>query len=182
MKLSNENKGKLLETLQDRFEKNKERHPNLAWDQIVEKLEENQEALQALYRMEETGGEPDVVELSGDEALTFYDCAKESPKGRVSLCYDDEALQKRKANKPAGSAVEMAKEIGAEILTEDEYRALQEIFPFDLKTSSWVHTPDKIRKLGGALFCDRRYDTVFVFHNGADSYYSSRGFRAKLKM
>ncbi len=168
----------LLPTLKARFERNMGRHPGLAWSEIELRLTDSY--LTSLAQMEETGGEPDLVVLDGE--LGFADCAPESPTGRRSLCYDDQALAARKANKPAGSAVGMARRMGIELLTQDQYRALQELGEFDLKTSSWVQTPAKIRTLGGALFGDRRYDTVFIFHNGADSYYAARGFRGWLKV
>lgn len=173
----------LLETLKERFEKHMNRHPNVTWDAVLERLEANPDKLRVLHEMERTGGEPDVVKI--DEAtgeLLFYDCSPESPTGRRSLCYDREARVARKKHPPSGSAMELAEEIGIEMLTEEQYRELQQLGEFDRKTSSWVKTPEKIRKLGGALFCDRRYDHVFVYHNGADSYYASRGFRGMLKV
>lgn len=181
--LSNEQREQLLETLQDRFEKNMHRHEGLEWDKVQAKLEANPEKMWSLHEMESTGGEPDVVDLDGkkDEYM-FVDCSAESPKGRRSICYDRKALEKRKKNKPENSAMDVATAMGIEMLTEEQYRALQQLEAFDLKTSSWVQTPDSIRKLGGALFCDRRYDTVFVYHNGADSYYAARGFRGMLKV
>jgi hypothetical protein len=173
----------LLSTLRARFEKNVKRHQALAWAEVQARLEAHPEKLWSLREMEQTGGEPDVV---GRDTMTgeviFYDCAAESPKGRRSLCYDREALDKRKENKPANSALDVAGAMGIELLTEEQYRALQELGEFDTKTSSWVKTPAEIRRLGGALFCDRRYDTVFVYHNGADSYYAARGFRGALKV
>ncbi len=174
---------KLLKELKARFEKNMNRHENIEWASIQAKLEANTEKLWSLSEMERTGGEPDVVgyDKNTDE-YSFYDCSAESPKGRRSVCYDREALESRKANKPENNAVDMAAEMGTELLTEEQYRELQLLGNFDIKTSSWVKTPDSIRKLGGAIFCDRRYDTVFVYHNGADSYYSSRGFRSSLKV
>ena len=171
----------LLTTLKARFEKNMNRHKGLEWSKVQAKLEANPEKLWSLNEMERTGGEPDVV--SHDKKTgeyTFYDCSPDSPKGRRSVCYDREALDARKENKPKDSAVEMAAAVGIELLTEEEYRALQKLGNFDTKTSSWVKTPANIRKLGGALFCDRRYDTVFLYHNGADSYYAARGFRGSL--
>ena len=171
----------LLTTLKARFEKNMNRHKGLEWSRVQVKLESDPEKLWSLNEMERTGGEPDVV--SHDKKTgeyTFYDCSPDSPKGRRSVCYDREALDARKENKPKDSAVEMAAAIGIELLTEEEYRALQKLGNFDMKTSSWVKTPANIRKLGGALFCDRRYDTVFLYHNGADSYYAARGFRGSL--
>lgn len=171
----------LIETLKDRFEKNTRRHPGIDWSAVHEKLEASPEKLLALYEMERTGGEPDVVgydERSGE--FVFYDCSPESPTGRRSLCYDRAALDARKKHKPDGNAMEMALSMGIEMLTEEQYRELQELGEFDRKTSSWIKTPANIRKLGGALFCDRRYGHVFVYHNGADSYYGSRGFRGSL--
>jgi len=166
---------KLVEVLKKRFELNMERHPGLEWAQVEARLKPH---LPALERMEETGGEPDVV---GHDAKTgeylYCDCSAESPKGRRSLCYDQAALESRKEHKPTGSAVALAEEMGVELLTEEQYRQLQQLGKFDLKTSSWVKTPPEIRTLGGALFCDRRYDHVFLYHNGAESYYAARGFR-----
>jgi len=173
----------LLGTLQARFEKNMERHKGVEWTKVQARLEANAEKLWSLREMEKTGGEPDVV---GEDEKTgetiFYDCAAESPKGRRSLCYDREALNSRKEAKPKDSAVDMAAAMGAEILMEEEYRELQKLGEFDTKTSSWVKTPSAIRKLGGALFCDRRFDTVFLYHNGAESYYAARGFRGSLRV
>jgi Protein of unknown function (DUF4256) len=181
--LSKKQTEELLKTLQARFEKNMNRHKGLAWAGVEAKVKANAEKLRALYEMETTGGEPDIV---GQDKKTgeyiFFDCAAESPKGRRSLCYDGEALHSRKENKPKGSAYEMAAAMGIELLTEEQYRELQKLGNFDLKTSSWVKTPANIRKLGGALFCDRRYDTVFLYHNGAESYYAARGFRGWLKV
>ena len=173
----------LLKALKARFEKNLNRHKGVAWAEVQAKLEANAEKLWSLNEMERTGGEPDVVghdKKTGD--YIFYDCAAESPKGRRSLCYDHEALQSRKENKPKGSAVNLAAAMGIEVLTEEQYRGLQELGDFDAKTSSWVQTPSAIRKLGGALFCDRRFDTVFLYHNGAESYYAARAFRGSLKV
>ncbi len=173
----------LLGTLKARFEKHPKRHKNLEWAKLEAKLEANPKKLGALQEMERTGGEPDVVgydKKTGE--YVFYDCSAESPKGRRSVCYDREALDSRKENKPANSAIEMASAIGIELLTEEQYRELQKLGEFDTKTSSWVKTPPEIRKLGGAIFCDRRYDTVFVYHNGADSYYAARGFRGSLRV
>ena len=173
----------LIKTLKDRFEKNMHRHTGIDWGSVQARLASRLEKLQALGEMERSGGEPDVVDR--DEAtgeFVFCDCSPESPIGRRSLCYDREALDSRKANKPGGNAVEMASSIGIEILTEQQYRKLQGLGEFDKKTSSWVKTPAKIRDLGGALFCDRRYDHVFVYHNGAESYYAARGFRGRLKV
>lgn len=173
----------LLNILKNRFEKNKNRHKDLNWDEIQKKLESNPEKLNILNRMEETGGEPDVIgydKKTGE--FIFYDCSPESPKGRRSLCYDRAALEARKQHKPENSAMDVAREIGIEILTEEEYKNLQELLDFDLKTSSWVKTPDDIRKHGGAIFCDKRYGKTFMYHNGADSYYAARGFRGKLRV
>jgi hypothetical protein len=181
--LTQEKQDELLGVLKERFAANMFRHQGISWPIVQKKLEANPEKVWSLFQMEQTGGEPDVVGLDekGDEWI-FFDCAPESPKGRRSVCYDQEALQSRKEHKPRNSAIGMAEEIGIEILSEDEYRKLQNLGSFDLKTSSWVKTPGKIRKLGGALFCDRRYDTVFVYHNGAESYYGSRGFRGSLRV
>lgn len=173
----------LLRALKVRFEKNMDRHKSLEWIKVQAKLETNAEKLWSLDEMERTGGEPDVV---GHDKKTgeyiFYDCSAESPKGRRSLCYDREALDSRKENKPANNAVDMATAMGLEILTEEQYRELQTLGKFDLKTSSWVKTPARIRTLGGAVFCDRRYDTVFLYHNGAESYYAARGFRGEVRV
>ncbi|HZQ24968.1 MAG TPA: DUF4256 domain-containing protein [Terriglobales bacterium] len=181
--LSPEQREKLLQALQARFEKNMDRHRGLQWTKIRAKLESNNEKLWSLSEMERTGGEPDVV---GHDKKTgeyiFYDCSAESPNGRRSLCYDREALESRKEHKPADNAVGMTAAMGIELLTEEQYRELQKLGNFDTKTSSWVKTPSDIRKLGGALFCDRRYDTVFVYHNGAESYYAARGFRGWLRV
>jgi hypothetical protein len=173
----------LLGALKARFEKNMNRHKGLEWAQVQAKLEANTGKLWSLNEMEKTGGEPDVVghdEKTGE--YIFYDCAAESPKGRRSICYDREALESRKEHKLADNAMDMAAAIGIELLTEEQYRELQKVGEFDTKTSSWVKTPAVIRKLGGALFCDRRYDTVFVYHNGAESYYAGRGFRGSLRI
>ena len=173
----------LLKTLEDRFEKNKNRHANLEWLNIKKKLDANQEKMWSLYEMEITDGQPDVVgfdENTGE--YLFYDCASESPKDRRSVCYDREALDSRKENKPKNNAVEMAAAMGIELLSEEEYRELQKLGKFDTKTSSWIKTPSNIRKLGGALFCDYRFDHVFVYHNGAESYYAARGFRGLLRV
>jgi hypothetical protein len=173
----------LLGTLKARFEKNIIRHKGIAWPEVQAKLEANPDKLSSLNEMESTGGEPDVVghdNKSGE--YIFYDCSAESPSGRRSLCYDREALDSRKENKPKGSALELAAAIGVELLTEEQYRDLQKLGNFDTKTSSWVKTPSEIRKLGGAIFCDRRYNTVFTYHNGAESYYAARGFRGLLKV
>lgn len=172
---------KLLKTLEARFSSHMPRHPDIDWTDVRARLESSPDTLEALAEMEDTGGEPDVVgcdETTG--GFVFYDCAPESPAGRRSLCYDEKALAARKANKPRGSAVGMADSLGIEMLSEAQYRALQELGEFDRKTSSWVRTPDRIRSLGGALFCDRRFDTVFVYHNGAESYYAGRGFRGRV--
>lgn len=173
----------LFGVLKARFEKHMNRHPGLDWAKVQARLEANPEKLWSLSEMERTGGEPDVVgfdKKTGD--YTFYDCSAESPKGRRSVCYDREALESRKEHKPANNAIDLAAAIGIELLTEDQYRELQQLGSLDLKTSSWVKTPAEIRRLGGALFCDRRYDTVFVYHNGAESYYAARGFRGSLKV
>ncbi|MFA9559938.1 DUF4256 domain-containing protein [Evansella sp. AB-rgal1] len=176
-------KEQLLFLLKARFEKNMDRHKGMEWTNVQAKLETNTEKLWSLNEMEQTGGEPDVVNYDENtDEYIFYDCSAESPKGRRSVCYDREALESRKKHKPENSAMDMAVSMGIEILTEEEYRELQKLGNFDLKTSSWVQTPDNIRKLGGAIFCDRRYDTVFMYHNGADSYYGARGFRGSLKV
>jgi hypothetical protein len=173
----------LLHTLKARFEKNMHRHKGVAWADVQTRLEDNPDALRSLREMEATGGEPDVIGQDRDAGrYTFCDCSAESPSGRRSLCYDLEALESRKENKPAGSAVEMAAAMGIELLTEEQYRELQKLGDFDTKTSSWVETPSDVRALGGALFCDRRYGRVFVYHNGAQSYYAARGFRGALRV
>jgi hypothetical protein len=173
----------LMKTLKIRFEKNKNRHKGIDWAKVQVRVASKPGKLWSLYEMERSGGEPDVIGLDKKTGeYIFCDCAPESPKGRRSLCYDDEALQARKEHKPANSATEMAKEMGIEILSEEEYRELQELGEFDLKTSSWVKTPVAIRELDGALFCDRRYDHVFLYHNGAQSYYAARGFRGLLRV
>ncbi|MCT1542020.1 MULTISPECIES: DUF4256 domain-containing protein [Lysinibacillus] len=181
--LSQEQTEELINTLQVRFEKNTSRHEGLDWANVQARLEANREKLWSLYEMEATGGEPDVIgyDANTDEFI-FYDCSAESPKGRRSLCYDREAWESRKNHKPENTAMDVAKEMGIELLTEEQYRQLQELGKFDLKTSSWVQTPDNIRKLGGAIFCDRRYDMVFMYHNGAESYYAARGFRGSLRV
>lgn len=181
--LSQEQCEELINTLQVRFEKNTSRHEGLDWVNVQARLEANREKLWSLHEMEATGGEPDVVgyDANTDEFI-FYDCSAESPKGRRSLCYDREAWEARKNHKPENTAMDVAKEMGIELLTEEQYRQLQELGKFDLKTSSWVQTPDNIRKLGGAIFCDRRYDMVFMYHNGAESYYAARGFRGSLRV
>lgn len=181
--LSDEQRGELLETLKARFEKNMKRHQSLEWAKVQEKLAANNEKLWSLFEMERTGGAPDVVGFDKDAGeYVFYDCSAESPKGRRSVCYDRAALEARKEHKPANNAVDMAAAMGVEILTEEEYRELQKLGDFDRKTSSWVKTPDDIRNSGGALFCDFRYGNVFVYHNGAESYYGARGFRGSLKI
>ena len=173
----------LLSTLKIRFEKNMNRHIGLEWAKVQAKLETNPEKIWTLHEMEDTGGEPDVVDYDNKTGeYIFYDCAAESPKGRRSLCYDREALDSRKENKPADSAMELATAMGIELLTEEQYRALQKLGDFDTKTSSWVKTPAEIRKLGGAIFCDRRFGTVFMYHNGAESYYAGRAFRGSLRV
>jgi Protein of unknown function (DUF4256) len=173
----------LLSVLKTRFEKNKPRHKNIDWADVQAKLEANPKKLQSLAEMERTGGEPDVVGYDKKtREYVFYDCSAETPKGRRSICYDREALNSRKEHKPANSAIDLAKEIGIELLTEEQYRELQELGEFDTKTSSWIETPAAIRKLGGALFCDRRYGKFFVYHNGAESYYAARGFRGQLRV
>lgn len=181
--LSPEQREELLITLKNRFEKNMHRHEGIEWIKVQERLEANAEKLRSLWQMEETGGEPDVVGYDKHTSeYIFYDCSAESPKGRRSICYDPEAMNSRKEHKPENNAVGMAADMGIELLTEEQYRELQKHGSFDMKTSSWVKTPDNIRKLGGAIFCDRRYDTVFVYHNGAESYYGSRGFRGALRV
>ena len=181
--LSSKQREELLATLKARFDKNMDRHKGLDWTKVQAKLAANTEKLWSLNEMETTGGEPDVV---GHDKKTgeyiFYDCSVESPKGRRSICYDREALDARKENKPKDSAIAMATAIGIDLLTEEQYRELQKLGEFDLKTSSWIKTPPDIRKRGGALFCDRRYDHVFLYHNGADSYYAARGFRGSLRV
>ena len=181
--LSPEQTKELVAVLKSRFEKNMSRHTGLEWIKIQTKLEANPEKLWSLDEMEVSGGEPDVVgydEETGE--YLFYDCSAESPKGRRSCCYDRAAHEARKEFKPENTAMDVAEAMGIEILTDEEYRQLQQLGKFDLKTSSWIKTPDNIRKLGGALFCDRRYDTVFTYHNGAESYYAARGFRGLLKV
>jgi hypothetical protein len=181
--LSLEQREDLLKVLKARFEKNMNRHEGLEWDKIQAKLEVNTEKLWSLNEMERTGGEPDVVgyDQEKDEYL-FYDCSAESPKGRRSVCYDREALESRKNHKPENSAIDLSSAMGIELLTEEQYRELQKLGNFDLKTSSWVQTPSDIRELGGALFCDYRFGHVFVYHNGAESYYAARGFRGSLRV
>jgi len=182
-KLSAQHSEEIIGILKIRFEKNSKRHEGIEWAKVQAKLEANPEKLWSLNEMDITDGEPDVVgyDEKTDEFI-FYDCSAESPKGRRSLCFDQEALDARKEHKPAHSAIGMANEMGIEILTEEQYRHLQQLAEFDLKTSSWIQTPERIRKLDGALFCDRRYDTVFVYHNGAQSYYAARGFRGSLRV
>lgn len=182
-KLLPEQHGEILALLKVRFEKNMNRHPELEWTNIQEKLEANPEKLWSLFEMERTEGEPDVVSFDAQTGqYIFYDCSAESPKGRRSICYDREALESRKQHKPQNSAIDMANDMGIEMLTEEQYRLLQSLGEFDKKTSSWIKTPSDIRELGGAIFCDRRYDKVFLYHNGADSYYAARGFRGSLKV
>ena len=183
MKLSAEQREELLKTLKARFEKHMNRHKGLDWDDIQAKLEANPKKLRSLHEMERTGGEPDVVSYDKKAGeFIFYDCSKQSPKGRRSLCYDREALESRKENKPDGNALDMAADMGIELLTEEEYRALQKLGEFDTTTSSWVTTPSDIRELGGAVYCDRRYGHVFIYHNSAPSYYAARGFRGSLRV
>ncbi len=181
--LSAEEATELIQILKKRFEKNINRHKEHDWNKIQQRLENNPPKLWSLKEMERTGGEPDVVEIGeNSDAIIFVDCSAETPKERRSICYDHEALEKRKDFKPANSAVNMAKEMGIELLNENQYRALQMFGNFDTKTSSWIKTPEEIRKLGGALFCDRRYNHVFTYHNGAESYYAVRGFRGLLRV
>ncbi len=181
--LSNKQREEILRVLKVRFEKNMTRHKGLEWARVQAKLEANSQKLWSLTEMERTGGEPDVV---GHDKKTgeyiFYDCSAESPKGRRSICYDREALEARKEHKPKENALDMAAAMGIELLTEEQYRELQKLGNFDTKTSSWVKTPSAVRRLGGALFCDRRYNTVFLYHNGAESYYAARGFRGSLRV
>lgn len=181
--LSLEQRDDLFRVLKDRFEKNMNRHNGIEWAKVQAKLEANTEIQWSLNEMERTGGEPDVVDYDEkkDEYI-FYDCSAESPKGRRSICYDREALESRKNHKPENNVIDMANAMGIELLTEEQYRELQKIGNFDMKTSSWVQTPSDIRELGGALFCDRRFGHVFVYHNGAESYYAARGFRGSLKV
>ncbi|MBN1921164.1 MAG: DUF4256 domain-containing protein [Anaerolineae bacterium] len=181
--LTPDQRAALLETLHARFAAHPERHPSLTWAQVQARLEAHPERLWSLHEMERTGGEPDVVGVEAEtRAVIFTDCAAESPVGRRNLCYDRQARQSRKKNAPATSALELAAAMGIEILTEDAYRALQQLGDFDTRTSSWLQTPPEIRALGGALFGDRRYNTVFIYHNGAESYYSVRGFRGTLRI
>jgi hypothetical protein len=181
--LSPEQREELLRALKARFEKNMNRHNGIEWANVQAKLESNTEKLWSLYQMEISGGEPDVVGHDKETSeYIFHDCSAESPKGRRSVCYDREALESRKEHKPENNAIDMAAAMGIELLTEEQYRELQKLGNFDTKTSSWVKTPVNIRKLGGAIFCDRRYDTVFMYHNGAESYYAARGFRGSLRV
>lgn len=181
--LSKKQRDELLGALKARFEKNANRHPGLDWADVRAKLEANLDKLWSLHEMERTGGEPDVVAHDSESGeYIFYDCSAESPKNRRSLCYDREALNSRKEHKPKNSAMDLASAMGIELLTEEQYRELQRLGEFDTKTSSWVKTPSAIRKLGGALFCDRRFDTIFLYHNGAESYYAARGFRGWLRV
>ncbi|MCT4794316.1 DUF4256 domain-containing protein [Exiguobacterium alkaliphilum] len=179
--LSTEDKNELFAMIESRFDSHMERHPDVVWSDVVMKLETNPDKLLTLFEMERTGGEPDVIRLPNGE-LAFCDCSPESPSGRRSLCYDEQALAARKKNKPDGSVVALAEQMGLELLDEATYRYLQTLGTFDLKTSSWIVTPETIRQKGGALFCDRRYDHTFVYHNGADSYYAARGFRGMFKI
>lgn len=181
--LSTEQQEALLKIVKDRFEKNSTRHKGLEWPKVQAKLEANPKKLWSLNEMEITGGEPDIIGYDkANEEYLFFDCSAESPKGRRSFCYDRQALDSRKEHKPQNNAIDMATSMGIEILTEEQYRELQQHGNFDTKSSSWIKTPDQIRKLGGALFCDFRYDTVFVYHNGAESYYAVRGFRGVLRV
>ncbi|MCT4783572.1 MULTISPECIES: DUF4256 domain-containing protein [Exiguobacterium] len=179
--LSTEDKNKLFAIIESRFDTHMARHPDVVWSDVVTKLETNSDKLLTLSEMERTGGEPDVIRLPNGD-LAFCDCSPESPSGRRSLCYDEKALAARKKNKPDGSAVALAEQMGLDLLDEATYRHLQTLDTFDLKTSSWIVTPETIRQKGGALFCDRRYDHTFVYHNGADSYYAARGFRGMFKI
>jgi hypothetical protein len=181
--MSSKKREALLGILKERFEKNSLRHEGISWKEVRERLDRDPAKLDAIALMEDTGGEPDVIGRdAGTGELVFCDCSAESPAGRRSFCYDREGMDSRKEHKPAGSAEEMAALIGVELLSEDEYRGLQRLGAFDQKTSSWIRTPSEIRKLGGALFMDRRYGAVFVYHNGAESYYAARGFRGKLRV
>ena len=182
-KLSQKQSESLLKILKERFEKNMNRHKGLKWTDVEAKLEKNPDKLAIVSAMEETGGEPDVIGFDKKaNVYIFCDCSAESPKDRRSICYDRKALNSRKENKPKNSAMDLAEELGLEMLTEEQYRDLQKLGEFDLKTSSWVLTPPEIRKLGGAIFCDRRYNHVFTYHNGAESYYAARGFRGLVKV
>ncbi len=181
--LSAKHQDELLETLKARFEKNRNRHKGIEWARVEAKLKARAEKLWSLDEMEKTGGEPDVISYDKKTGeYIFFDCGAESPAGRRSICYDHQALESRKENKPKNNALDMAAAMGIELLSEEEYRDLQKLGKFDMKTSSWIKTPDNIRKLGGALFCDCRYETVFVYHNGAESYYAARGFRGLLRI
>ncbi|PYT01286.1 MAG: DUF4256 domain-containing protein [Acidobacteria bacterium] len=181
--LSRDNASELFAILKTRFEKNMDRHKDIDWSKVEAKLRADTTKLRSLSEMENTGGEPDVVAFDKKTGeYIFYDCSTESPSGRRSLCYDRKALESRKEHKPKDSALDVAAGMGIELLTEDEYRELQKLGTFDLKTSSWVKTPDDVRKLGGAIFCDRRYDRIFTYHNGAESYYAARGFRGSLRV
>lgn len=181
--LPSENQQELVEILKTRFEKNPKRHENIQWEDVQKKLESSPEKLWSLNEMERTEGEPDVVDFDKESnEFLFFDCSAESPKGRRSFCYDRKALDSRKENKPKNSAMDLANEMGIEILDEEQYRYLQTLGNFDLKTSSWIKTPESIRNLGGAIFCDRRYNTVFLYHNDAESYYAARGFRGILRV
>ena len=181
--LSPEQKDELIRILKARFEKNTIRHHGLEWAKVLAKLQANSVKLCALFEMEKTGGEPDVVGYDPEtDEFIFYDCSDESPKGRRSICYDRAGLESRKEHKPDNTAMDMAAAMGIDILTEEQYRDLQQLGNFDTKTSSWIKTPEEIRRQGGALFCDRRYNHVFVYHNGADSYYAARGFRGSLRV
>jgi len=174
---------KMISVLKERFDSNMNRHKDINWKDVEKKLLKTPDKLIPLYKMEATGGEPDVISFDSEtKEFLFFDCSRETPIGRRSLCYDRVALDSRKKNKPESNVMEMAAEIGIEVLDEEQYRQLQKVGPFDLKTSSWIKTPEKIRNLGGALFCDYRYGNVFVYHNGAESYYSSRGFRGLLRV
>lgn len=182
-KLLKEQRVELLSTLQARFEKYMHRHEGLEWSKVQAKLEAQPEKLWSLNEMESTGGEPDVVQIDEQTGeYIFFDCSEETPKGRRSFCYDREALESRKNNKPENNAIDVAASMGVEMLTEEQYRALQKLGEFDMKTSSWVQTPAEVRKLGGALFCDYRFGQVFLYHNGASSYYAARGFRGSLRV
>ena len=182
-KLSTQQRNELLATLKTRFEKNKNRHKGIDWPDVQARLEKNPDKLGSLYEMEQTEGEPDVVgQDKKTGAFLFFDCAAESPKGRRSVCYDGEALASRKENKPKNSAMQLAEEMGISILSEEQYRDLQKLGKFDTKTSSWIKTPEDIRKLGGAIFADYRYGKIFIYHNGAESYYAARGFRGALSV
>ena len=182
-KLSDKSREDLIITLKARFEKHMYRHEGIEWNDVLNKLDSDPEKLWSLGEMERTGGEPDVVSIDvKSSGYVFFDCSEESPKGRRSLCYDRNALDGRKENKPANSVLDMASEMGIELLSEDQYRELQKFGKFDTKTSSWVKTTENIRELGGALFCDRRYETLFTYHNGAESYYAARGFRGLIKI